>query len=536
MSSAQNWISAEFRDLYFLGDFAYNGAHAFYANGFQWWTSQGWRFTNCYFNNMFAMWSVNPLTGGLGGDSLKCVGCKAQNIYGFVFNMNNEQSLNNEFVECDFEEVYGNIYNVTINGGGALRVYGGSHIMTTTVNAAGPNAFIAGTPSGMASTSLVVASITSGFVTVGSWINAASGIPVAGSANGACQIIAQQSGMLGNVGTYTLNQSVTVSTGTALTTTAYLLSIANVAEVGDYNNTYTFDGLQTQLEAQTTCLCYCGPTGGNTPIITFNNVNDTETTGTRLTVNATQANITFNNCVLGENQDATFQMMGPAASGAQYGNAGSIVFNQCEVVQSLSALCLTPGGADGLPWGYISARNCSQSAFLNLSERYSRYATDFDLNWQNTGRSLNGMILKRTVGKSPNYAWPNTANTYWTVLLPTLATIVRITVYRAANIGANVAYNLYCANGGTIYFNGMLRLVPSTVTYGMVTGSNCNVSQLLTGMDWFDTPASWVVCGTLPIPTFNEAPSASNLVQIYTTDTATAAEVGNAGYFIVEYY
>lgn len=121
----QQYISVLFRDLMIAGDATGTTPNPL-ANGFLWYQSQGWRFTNVWFNNMG---SVFEDFGNANGDSLKCVTCKATNIGTRVFLMSNNQSLNNEFFGCDFETIYGNVFEVAVGGGGALRVYGGSYIM-----------------------------------------------------------------------------------------------------------------------------------------------------------------------------------------------------------------------------------------------------------------------------------------------------------------------------------------------------------------------------------------------------------------------
>ncbi len=429
VSAEQSYISCLFRDLMFQGD------DNNLANGFSWYQSQGWRFTNVWFNRMGTVWESN---GNANGDSLKCITCKATAIYARVFIMNNDESLNNEFHSCDFETIYGNIFEVGTGGGGALRVYGGSMIMDDSV----------------------------------------SNISPAGGNH-------------------------------------YLLNIATGAALGDNNNTYEFFGVQTELHATSTMLLFCGETGGQAPIVTFNGLNNTETNGARTTVNVVEARVTFNNCVLTANQGSTYQVEGPAAGGDQYGDPGSIIFNQCEVPINLSAFIALQPSADSLVWGYASARGCFWSNYDSGVARTVRTAIDFDLNWQNQGRASNIPPLKVMVGKPANRQWCDaTGNFNWTITLPANATIVKILVYRAAT-ASNVVYTLNVGNSGT------------PTLYGTSGASNCNLAQTIS-IDYSATPASWVSAGTT---------SPGNQVQVSMTGAASGPNVvGSTGYFMVFYY
>jgi hypothetical protein len=220
--------------------------------------------------------------------------------------------------------------------------------------------------------------------------------------------------------------------------------------------------------------------GDEAPQIVFNYLNDTENNGTRQTVCVTNARVTFNNCILTENQSPTFAAYGPNAGGAQFGDPGSIIFESCEVLENLSTLCSTPTGADGLAWGYISARGCYQSAYTSGTARNLRQALDFDLNWQNQGRAGNGMPrLKWAMITVQNYAWPASGGSYatWSVALPIGAIPVKIEAFRAATTTASS----YVVTFGT---------QANATAYGTGTGSNTNVNTVFS-WDQTDTLANW---------------------------------------------
>ena len=138
--------------------------------------------------------------------------------------MGNNQSLNNEFHSCDMEKIYGNIFEVSTGGGGALRVFGGSYIMDD-----------GGSPH-------------------------------------------------------------------------YLLNIAAGASLSDNNNTYTFNGIQTEAHSTNNRLVEVGAVGAQAPQIVFNECNFTATNGAREQVNIVEARLTFNRCVMTENQGDTYSV------------------------------------------------------------------------------------------------------------------------------------------------------------------------------------------------------------------------------------
>jgi hypothetical protein len=226
----------------------------------------------------------------------------------------------------------------------------------------------------------------------------------------------------------------------------YLLNI-NGGGLGNNNNTYTINGIQTELHSANNRLVYHGPGGGGAHVV-FNDCNITATNGAREQVSVCTARVTFNRCVLTQNQGDTYRVNGPAAGGDHYGEPGSIHFNECDVPLKLSYLCGTPAGGDGVAWGRISARGCYNNAYVPLDTRAHRYAMDFDLNWYNGGRASNFPGLKTISVKPQNRSWPyQDANFDWTVTLPAGSLIVSIQIHRPANSDHTRPYTLYVGNG-----------------------------------------------------------------------------------------
>jgi hypothetical protein len=317
----------------------------------------------------------------------------------------------------------------------------------------------------------------------------------------------------------------------------YLVNMTQATGLADNNNSITFNNCTSiSLQSQLAGLVYIGASGDEAPLVTFNDCPIQETNGTtnaKTTALIYQGHLLFNRCALTVNTGSIYAAYGPAAGGGQYGDPGSIIFNQCEVPLYLSTFCQTPAGGDGLAWGYVSARDCFASSFIAGDPIYQRYAIDFDLNWQVQGRASNGPRVKRAYFKpaqnSTTTPWPALAgtNANWICYLPQQATLIKVLVYRAAT-GSNIAYNLYCGNG-TGGASG------SSVSYGNVTSSNCNVAQTI-ATDNVDAPANWVVT---PAATSAGVPStaAAATVQIWSTAASvTDAEAGGLGYAYVEYY
>jgi Pectate lyase superfamily protein len=228
----------------------------------------------------------------------------------------------------------------------------------------------------------------------------------------------------------------------------YLLNIAG-SGIGNNNNTYTINGIQTELHSTNNRLVYHGSGGGGAHIV-FNECNITATQGARQQVSVTTARVTFNRCVLRMNQGDTYQVGGPQAGGGdQYGEPGSIHFVECDVPENLSALCsVPPDGGDGLAWGMISARGCYCNGYAGTDARTNRYAMDFDLNWYNGGRAGNFSGLKTISVKPQNRSWPAAGSAYdWVVTLPRNALIAAIQIFRPANDGPDQPYELHVGNG-----------------------------------------------------------------------------------------
>jgi hypothetical protein len=291
----------------------------------------------------------------------------------------------------------------------------------------------------------------------------------------------------------------------------YLLNI-NGGGLGNNNNMYTINNIQTELHSTNNRLVYHGPGGG--AHITFNDCNITATNGPREQVTTSTARVIFNRCVLTQNQGDTYRVAGPTAGGDQYGEPGTVQFNECDVPRNLSTMCSTPAdGGDGLAWGQISARGCFSNAYVPTDARIHRYAIDFDLNWYNGGRASNFSGLKSVSVKPQNRPWPFADASYdWIVTLPTNALIVNIYVYRPANAGQAESYTLHVGNGD------------KSVVYGTDGGG-------------VSAPAARSIIVQNDIRTLVSAGTSSphNQVRVWANPT-TSYGGANGGYFMVQYY
>ncbi len=292
----------------------------------------------------------------------------------------------------------------------------------------------------------------------------------------------------------------------------YLLNI-NGGGLGNNNNTYTINGIQTELHSSNNRLVFHGSGGGAAHIV-FSDCNITATNGAREQVRVSTARVTFNRCVLTQNQGDTYRVTGPGAGGDQYGEPGSIHFNECDVPVNLSSFCSTaPGAGDGLEWGLISARGCYNNRYAPPDPRTHRYAVNFDLNWQNGGRASGFPGLKTVSVKPQNRSWPFADdNSDWIVTLPAGALIVSIQVFRPANGGNVVPYTLHLGNGD------------KSITYGTDGGGISAPSA-----------RSIIVQNDITQMIAAGATNPNNQIRVWANPT-TAYGGATGGYFIVQYY
>ena len=126
-----------------------------YANGFKVTSNvaqgsheQGHRFHRC----SFAMLDiVHEANGDNTASENKYFGCKITKVKTAVFKTNNHQSFNHEYHGTDIEVIYGDVFLVAGNGGGAIKLFGGSVIMMSdaasdkyffkSTASSGPNAY-----------------------------------------------------------------------------------------------------------------------------------------------------------------------------------------------------------------------------------------------------------------------------------------------------------------------------------------------------------------------------------------------------------
>jgi hypothetical protein len=291
----------------------------------------------------------------------------------------------------------------------------------------------------------------------------------------------------------------------------YLLNIAG-GGLGNNNNSFTVSGIQTEMHSSNNRLVRQGPGSGGAHVV-FNECNITVTNGAREQVSISTARVTFSRCVLTQNQGDTYRVLGPDAGGDQYGEAGSIHFNECDVPVNLSYLCSAPPGADGLAWGQVSARGCYNNLFEPLKSRVERRAVDFDLNWYNGGRSGNFPGLKTASVKPQNRSWPCVNADYdWVVTLPAHALIVNIYVFRPENAGPAVPYRLHVGNGD------------KSVVYGS-DGGNIGAAR----------ERAIIVEKAIDQLVPAGASNPHNQVRVW-ADPTTTYRGATGGYFVVQYY
>jgi hypothetical protein len=291
----------------------------------------------------------------------------------------------------------------------------------------------------------------------------------------------------------------------------YLVNIAG-GGLGNNNNSFTLSGIQTEMHSMNNRLVRQGPGSGGAHVV-FNECNVTATNGAREQVMVTTARVTFSRCVLTQNQGDTYRVLGPDAGGDQYGEAGSIHFDECDVPANLSYLCSTPPGADGLAWGQVSARGCYNNLFKPLESRIERHAADFDLNWYNGGRSGNFPGLKTASVKPQNRSWPCVNADYdWVVTLPAHALIVNIYVFRPENAGPGVPYRLHVGNGD------------KSAVYGS-DGGNLGAARERTIV------IQKAIGQLIPAGVSNP----HNQVRVW-ADPTTGYRGATGGYFVVQYY
>lgn len=105
------------------------------AKGFRLWATsatgsheQGFKFTRCRFFGLHTMFET---AGDNTTSENSFVQCKISHIKSVVLSVNNLQSLNHEFHSTDIETIYGDVFSIGANGGGAIKVFGGSIIMVS---------------------------------------------------------------------------------------------------------------------------------------------------------------------------------------------------------------------------------------------------------------------------------------------------------------------------------------------------------------------------------------------------------------------
>ena len=187
-----------------------------------------------------------------------------------------------------------------------------------------------------------------------------------------------------------------------------------------------------------------GPGSGGAHVV-FNECNITATNGAREQVSVSTARVTFNRCVLTQNQGDTYRALDSGRGRQQH--ASCIHFNG----PVACAPTLFVQRAAGRRWPCVGARLGRAAASTifssHWSQRIERHAVDFDLNWYNGGRSGNFPGLKTISVKPQNRSWPCVDAEYdWVVTLPAQALIANILISRPANAGPASAV-IPCTSG-----------------------------------------------------------------------------------------
>lgn len=130
-SADEIWQFVEFRDLHFQGadpdTVSANSDIPANANGFKITSAaneQSFVFRACEFS---ALIKVLQTEGTNTASEMKFIGCKLLKIGGPAFLISNAQSFNHEFISCDIEGIWGDIFE--IEAGGAIKAFGGSWII-----------------------------------------------------------------------------------------------------------------------------------------------------------------------------------------------------------------------------------------------------------------------------------------------------------------------------------------------------------------------------------------------------------------------
>jgi hypothetical protein len=87
--------------------------------------SQGLKFVSC---RIAGFQKVLECVGTNTASENKFINCKITHIGTYVLGLNNQQSLNHEFVSTDIEVILGDIFYINSGSGGAIHVFGGSII------------------------------------------------------------------------------------------------------------------------------------------------------------------------------------------------------------------------------------------------------------------------------------------------------------------------------------------------------------------------------------------------------------------------
>lgn len=131
-------VNPMFRDIGFCGGDEYSrttGVGAAYsdvseyAHGFAIYSEspeRGFAFDNCEFSMLD---TVFTMTGDNQSSENVFFNCNFFRIRSYVYKIDNLQSVNHTFFGCDFEMIWGHVFYIGSNGGGGVRVYGGSVII-----------------------------------------------------------------------------------------------------------------------------------------------------------------------------------------------------------------------------------------------------------------------------------------------------------------------------------------------------------------------------------------------------------------------
>lgn len=128
-SVVQAYQNLTFSDLQF--ESSNLGSHQNQANGFllnSFGHDQGFQWWRCSFGRESLFQTLLKLDGSANASEMRFFGCRIRSIVNGVIVWSNSQAVNIELFGSDVEDIYGDVFVVDGDGGGSLKMFGGSMI------------------------------------------------------------------------------------------------------------------------------------------------------------------------------------------------------------------------------------------------------------------------------------------------------------------------------------------------------------------------------------------------------------------------